>query len=160
MKEKRLIKKYQNRRLYDTQTSCYITLDEVKELVKKYVDFEIIEEKTGVDITNHILLQIISDLEDRQSPIFTTDILKNIICFYDCSIQKQVSLFLEDVISLISQQQKQAYQQMQKMFPYPSKMEFDKLSHAQLAWWQTAVEKFFRSVYRFYGFSHNKEKND
>ena len=83
----RLIKKYPNRRLYDTKTSTYITLADVKELVLKQESFHVVDAKSSEDLTRSILLQIILEEEAGGSPMFTAPVLANIIRFYGHSMQ-------------------------------------------------------------------------
>lgn len=75
----RIIKKYQNRKLYDTQDSCYITLDEIAKLIKKGEDVTVIDNKTKNDVTSIILTQILVDQEKSQKSILPLSMLKNII---------------------------------------------------------------------------------
>ena len=77
----RLIKKYPNRRLYDTQTSSYITLADVKELVLEHGSFQVVDAKSGEDLTRNILLQIILEEEAGGAPMFTSDLLSQMIRF-------------------------------------------------------------------------------
>ena len=95
MEEPRIIKKYPNRRLYDTEISRYITLDEVKELVIGRTAFKVIDDRTAEDMTNHVLIQILAQEENGSSPLFTTEILKSLICFYGNPLQKAMSQILE-----------------------------------------------------------------
>ena len=83
----RVLKKYPNRRLYDTATSSYITLAQVKELVMQAEPFVVRDAKTGEDLTRSILLQIILEEEAGGSPIFTEAVLRNIIRFYGHAMQ-------------------------------------------------------------------------
>jgi polyhydroxyalkanoate synthesis repressor PhaR len=99
----RIIKKYANRRLYDTQTCRYITLEEVKQIVLTHTPFKVIDVKNKQDVTKNILLQIICELELMSSPIFTTQILKTLICFYDNPLQAQISSFLEKNLLFLNQ---------------------------------------------------------
>jgi polyhydroxyalkanoate synthesis repressor PhaR len=104
MEKTRIIKKYPNRRLYDMETSKYTTLDEIKQLVLTQVMFRVIETGTEEDVTNYILLQIINENETGKTPIFTTEILKNIICFYGNPLQNMMSDFLENCFSAVTEQ--------------------------------------------------------
>ncbi|MBF0455763.1 MAG: polyhydroxyalkanoate synthesis repressor PhaR [Magnetococcales bacterium] len=85
----RIIRKYSNRRLYDTEKSTYVTLEGIRKLVLKEVPFKVVDKRTNEDITRNILLQIISEQEEMGSPIFTTDVLNRIIRFYGNSLQSQ-----------------------------------------------------------------------
>ncbi|MBF0429431.1 MAG: polyhydroxyalkanoate synthesis regulator DNA-binding domain-containing protein, partial [Magnetococcales bacterium] len=69
----RIIKKYANRRLYDTEQSAYITLDGVRDLVTNRIPFQVVDNRTGADLTRLILLQIISEQEDKGHPVFDSN---------------------------------------------------------------------------------------
>jgi polyhydroxyalkanoate synthesis repressor PhaR len=94
-KSQRVIKKYPNRRLYDTDTSTYITLAEIKQLVMDSEVFSVVDAKSGDDITRSILLQIILEEEANGSPMFTTPVLSNIIRFYGHAMQGLMGGYLE-----------------------------------------------------------------
>ena len=91
----RVIKKYPNRRLYDTETSTYITLAEVKDLVMSGEAFVVRDAKTNDDLTRSILLQIILEEESGGAPMFTEAVLANIIRFYGHAMQGFVGNYLE-----------------------------------------------------------------
>lgn len=91
----RVIKKYPNRRLYDTDTSAYITLTEVKNLVMESADFVVRDAKTNEDLTRSILLQIILEEEAGGAPMFTEAVLANIIRFYGNAMQSFMGSYLE-----------------------------------------------------------------
>ena len=91
----RIIKKYPNRRLYDTDTSSYITLTEIKQLVMDSEPFVVRDAKTGDDLTRSILLQIILEEEAHGSPMFTAPVLSNIIRFYGHTMQGMMGGYLE-----------------------------------------------------------------
>lgn len=100
MSDIRIIKKYPNRRLYDTEISCYITLQEIKELVMSYIDFKVIDAKTKEDLTRCTLMQLIAEEETNGNPILTADILKEFVRFYGDSMQAMMSRFLEHSVKL------------------------------------------------------------
>jgi polyhydroxyalkanoate synthesis repressor PhaR len=91
----RLIKKYPNRRLYDTQTSAYITLSDVKELVLSRVSFKAVDAKTGENLTRSTLLQIIAEEEMSGVPLFSTELLSQMIRFYGHPTQAILGKYLE-----------------------------------------------------------------
>lgn len=91
----RIIKKYPNRRLYDTDTSTYITLADVKQLVMDTADFVVRDAKTGEDLTRSIMLQIILEEETGGAPMFTEAVLGNIIRFYGNAMQSFMGSYLE-----------------------------------------------------------------
>src|SRR3954465_2239408 len=91
----RLIKKYPNRRLYDTQTSSYITLADVKQLVLDNEQFTVVDAKTDEDLTRSILLQIILEEESNGSPMFSSNALSQIIRYYGHAMQGMMGSYLE-----------------------------------------------------------------
>lgn len=91
----RTIKKYPNRRLYDTQTSSYVTLAEIKKLVMTASPLVVLDAKTGQDLTRSILLQIILEEESAGAPMFSEAVLCNIIRFYGHAMQGHMGTYLE-----------------------------------------------------------------
>ena len=91
----RIIKKYPNRRLYDTDTSTYITLIEIKQLVMDSEPFVVLDAKTGEDLSRSILLQIILEEEANGTPMFTAPVLSNVIRFYGHTMQGFMGGYLE-----------------------------------------------------------------
>ena len=91
----RVIKKYPNRRLYDTETSTYITLTDVRQLVMDSAHFVVVDAKTSDDLTRSILLQIILEEESGGAPMFTEAVLANIIRFYGNAMQSFMGAYLE-----------------------------------------------------------------
>jgi polyhydroxyalkanoate synthesis repressor PhaR len=120
----RIIKKYPNRRLYDTETSTYITLAEVKELVLQYKDFRVQDAKTGDDLTRAILLQIILEEESGGVPMFSTDMLANIIRYYGHAMQGLMGSYLERSIHTFHEAQKRFQETSQSLYGELPKMPF------------------------------------
>jgi len=116
MSAPRIIKKYPNRRLYDTETSTYITLTEVKELVLQYKDFQVQDAKTGHDLTRAILLQIILEEESGGVPMFSTDMLSNIIRYYGHAMQGLMGSYLERSIFAFHEAQKRFQSQASTLY--------------------------------------------
>src|ERR1700690_435728 len=112
----RLIKKYPNRRLYDTRTSSYITLADVKELVLKHEQFQVVDAKSSEDLTRSILLQIILEEEAGGMPMFTSDLLSQLIRFYGNAMQGMVGNYLEKNMQTFVQVQKQLQEQSRTMY--------------------------------------------
>jgi polyhydroxyalkanoate synthesis repressor PhaR len=113
----RLIKKYPNRRLYDTETSTYITLTDVKQLVLDQEDFKVIDAKSNEDLTRAILLQIILDEESGGLPMFSSSMLSQIIRFYGHAMQGMMGTYLEkniqafiDIQAKLADQSKNLYE--------------------------------------------------
>ncbi len=113
----RVIKKYPNRRLYDTETSTYITLAEVKELVMARESFVVRDAKTGDDLTRSILLQIILEEEAGGAPMFTEELLANIIRFYGHTMQGFMGSYLERNIQAFVEMQARLAEQAKGLSP-------------------------------------------
>ena len=107
MPQLRVIKKYPNRRLYDTEISSYVTLEDVRQLIVDGEAFEVRDARTGADLTRSVLLQILAEHEDIGQPIFSTQLLTTVIRFYGDSLQGIVGSYLEKSIQLFSDQQSQ-----------------------------------------------------
>lgn len=113
----RVIKKYPNRRLYDTNTSTYITLAEVKQLVMAHENLVVRDAKTGEDITRSILLQIILEEEAGGAPMFSEAVLANIIRFYGHAMQGFMGSYLEKNVQMFTDMQARLAEQSQGMTP-------------------------------------------
>jgi polyhydroxyalkanoate synthesis repressor PhaR len=105
--EPRIIKKYPNRRLYDTEKSTYVTLQEIKELVLEEILFVVIDKKSGDDITRSILLQIIFDQESETNPLFSNDNLERFIRYYGAGQHSGFSEFIGQSLSFFQDQQRE-----------------------------------------------------
>jgi polyhydroxyalkanoate synthesis repressor PhaR len=112
----RLIKKYPNRRLYDTQTSSYITLADVKELVLEHGSFQVVDAKSGEDLTRNILLQIILEEEAGGAPMFTSDLLSQMIRFYGNAMQGMMGKYLESNIKAFTDMQAKLQEQVRSVY--------------------------------------------
>jgi polyhydroxyalkanoate synthesis repressor PhaR len=100
-----VIKKYANRRLYDTETSAYITLEDLCDRVKKGTDFIVVDAKTGQDLTRQVLTQIIFEQETKGSQILPTDFLRSVIRFYDGQMQGVLQQYLNASMKTFSSNQ-------------------------------------------------------
>ena len=112
----RLIKKYPNRRLYDTKTSSYITLADVKQMVLKQEEFQVVDAKSGDDLTRQILLQIILEEESGGMPLFSSDLLSQLIRSYGNAMQGMMGSYLERNIKAFQDIQKALQDQSQRMY--------------------------------------------
>lgn len=113
----RVIKKYPNRRLYDTDTSAYITLTEVKRLVMKSESFKVVDVKTNDDLTRSILLQIILEEEAGGAPMFTEAVLGNIIRTYGNAMQGFMGSYLEKNVQVFTDMQSKMKEQAKDLSP-------------------------------------------
>lgn len=97
----RTIRKYPNRRLYDVANDGYITLADVKQLVLKNVDFEVVDARSGADITRSILLQIILEEESGATPMFSAEMLAQIVRFHGAAQQTMVGAYMEENVNTL-----------------------------------------------------------
>ena len=107
MSEPRVIKKYPNRRLYDTVESRYITLGDIRRLVVERINFVVIDKKTQADITRSILLQVIAEQEHAGEPVMSRDFLSQVIRTYGGQMQNVVGSYLEQSLKLFNSQQRE-----------------------------------------------------
>jgi polyhydroxyalkanoate synthesis repressor PhaR len=140
----RSIKKYANRRLYDTQSSCYITLDDLKELIVSGVSIEVQEAKTQKDISREVLLQLVAEQESLGRPILNEAILIALIRFYDHPMQKLASNYLETALGLLQDQRAQLSEQMQGLMESPADL-VSQLTRQNLEW-LTSLQKTLMSA--------------
>ena len=114
--QSRLIKKYPNRRLYDTRTSTYITLADVKELVLAHEPFQVVDAKSGDDLTRAILLQIILEEEAGGAPMFSSDLLSQMIRFYGNAMQGMMGNYIENNIKSFTEVQAKLKEQAKSLY--------------------------------------------
>jgi len=127
MTEERLIKKYANRRLYDASQSKHITLDDIRNLIIRGEKIKVVEDKTGEDITRHILLQVIAEQEQFGRPILSTQVLESLIRFYGNALQGFLSAYLEKSVETFMRQQETLQAQLSKLMsntPFGTMAEF------------------------------------
>ena len=141
MSKVRIIKKYPNRRLYDTEISSYITIDEVRQLVVDNETFEVRDAKTGDDLTRSVLLQIISEHEERGSPLFTTQLLSQLIRFYGDSLQGFMGSYLERSLQAFVEQQQTFRQQMDSMLGQTPWTVLNEMTERNMEVWKTMQSK-------------------
>jgi polyhydroxyalkanoate synthesis repressor PhaR len=111
----RIIKKYPNRRLYDTESSRYITIAEVRELVLDAIPFVVVEKKSGKDITRSVLLQIILEQELDSNPLFSNENLERFICYYGTGMHGGFSEFIAQGMNYFQDQQREFAKAMEGM---------------------------------------------
>lgn len=115
MTEPRIIKKYPNRRLYDTTVSSYITLEDIRQLVLADEPFEVRDARSGNDLTRTVLLQIIAEHEEHGQPMLSTRLLSQIIRFYGDSMQGFMGPYLENSLQTFLDQQQKFRSQLDNM---------------------------------------------
>jgi polyhydroxyalkanoate synthesis repressor PhaR len=136
MANERLIKKYPNRRLYDTAESRYITLDEVRQMVLQEVSFKVIDRQSNEDITRNILLQIIMEQESGGEPLFSADVLSRFIRNYGEAAQSGFAEYLDTSLRFFAEQQKTVHQQMGKVLEGTPMDYWMKLGEQNMQAWQ------------------------
>ena len=146
MAQVRVIKKYPNRRLYDTEISSYITLEEVRQLVVDGEEFEVRDAKSGEDLTRSVLLQIIAEHEERGQPMFTTQLLSQIIRFYGDSLQGFMGSYLERSLQVFLDQQQQFRSQLNTVLGQTPWSMLNDMTERDLDMWKTLQQGFLNAA--------------
>lgn len=136
MSAPRVIKKYPNRRLYDTRISSYITIEDVRQLIVEGEEFEVRDAKTGDDLTRQVLLQIIAEHEQDGEPMLSTQLLSQIIRFYGDSLQGFMGSYLERSMQMFLEQQQQFRQQMSGLIGQAPWTMLNQLTERNLELWK------------------------
>ena len=139
MSEIRVIKKYPNRRLYDTVESRYITLDDVRRLVLDGVEFSVVDKRSQQDITRPVLLQVIAELEQRSGTVLRQDFLAQLIRSHDAGLEGVLSMYLEQSLRLFLNE---------KPPSSDSAAAASQLAHQSHQRWHSAQEEIFRTLIR------------
>lgn len=147
MSEIRVIKKYPNRRLYDTKISKYITLEDVRHLVLDGAEFCVKDVKSSEDLTRAILLQIISEQEHGGEPMFSIDMLTHIIRFYGDSMQGVASEYLHQSLEMFVQQQEEFQKNLSDAVTSNPINAMTEMTERNLKLWREVQNSFFSSVY-------------
>ena len=150
MNDVRIIKKYPNRRLYDTKVSRYITLEEVRQLVLNNIKFRVEDKRTHEDITRTILLQVIADQEEGGNPIFSSELLTHIIRFYGDPMQPSISRYLELSIQLFMQQHQNFAEQLRDMLGQAQHpvQRLKEIAERQVPIWRSVRKEFLKNLSR------------
>ncbi len=136
MPAERLIKKYPNRRLYDTTESRYITLDEVRQMVLQEIAFKVVDRQSNEDITRNILLQIIMEQESGGEPLFSADVLSRFIRNYGEAAHNGFSEYLDNSLRFFTEQQKALQEQVGKALEGTPMDYWVKLGEQNMKLWQ------------------------
>lgn len=137
--EKIKIKKYANRRLYNTATSSYVTLDHLSQMVKDGIDFVVHDAKTGEDITRAVLTHIIVEEEGKGQNLLPISFLRQLISFYGDSLQAVVPRYLEMSMEALARNQEQLRETFGHMFPFPG---MEEVSKQNMAMFEQAMRMF------------------
>jgi polyhydroxyalkanoate synthesis repressor PhaR len=141
----RLIRKYANRRLYDTEASRYITLEDLKALILSGEDVHVREAKTKTDVTREVLLQLVAEQEHLGAPILNETILTGLIRFYGHPMQNMASRYLEMALEQLLRQRLQLAEQMKAVMQNPVDI-LGNLASQNLEWVNQLRESFLQSM--------------
>ena len=134
-----IIKKYANRRLYDTSTSSYVTLDHLSDLVRREIDFEVVDAKTGEDLTRQVLTQIIFEKENKGEGALPVNFLRKLIGFYGAGSQKLLPAWLEMSMNSFAESQDRWKSAMGSANPFTM---FEKQARANMEMFENAMRMF------------------
>ena len=138
-----VIKKYANRRLYNTATSAYVTLDHLSQMVKEKIDFVVYDAKTGEDITRPVLTQIIFEEESKGGQtLLPIPFLRQLISFYGDSLQGVVPQYLEMSMTQFARNQEQMRRYMQNAFGFNPFQQFESMGKQNMAMFENAMRMF------------------
>jgi polyhydroxyalkanoate synthesis repressor PhaR len=142
MNESRVIKKYPNRRLYDTAESRYITLADVRKLVVERIDFVVIDKKSQEDITRCILLQVIAELEQAAEPLMSRDFLSQIIRSHEAHAHDMIGSYLEQSFKLFVSHQREGRERSKSDGDQPA----GGLAQKNYQRWRSVQEEIYRTL--------------
>jgi polyhydroxyalkanoate synthesis repressor PhaR len=142
----RIIKKYPNRRLYDTEISSYVTVEDVRQLVVDGENFEVRDAKSGEDITRSVLLQIISEHEEHGQPIFSTQLLSQIIRCYGDALQGFMGTYLERSMQTFLEQSQTFRSQLDSLIGKSPWAMLNDLSERNIELWKSMQEGFLTAA--------------
>ena len=145
MLNERVIKKYANRRLYDSTGSRHVTLDDIRKMIVSGEKVKIVDDKSGEDLTRAVLLQVISEQEQFGTPVLSTELLEGIIRFYGNPVQEMLTRYLEQSVGTITRQQQAMRAEMTKVMenPMAPMAEFTRQNMEQWAKMQASVLSAF-----------------
>ncbi len=132
-----IIKKYANRRLYDTEISNYVTLSDLCQMVKKNVDFIVVDARTGEDLTRMVLTQIIFEEESKGDNILPINFLRQVIGFYDNGLRGALSQYLEVTMEMFNKNQDNLRSYTTPVAPFRA---FEEAAKQNLAFFESAMK--------------------
>jgi polyhydroxyalkanoate synthesis repressor PhaR len=150
----RTIKKYPNRRLYDTEESRYITLSDIRDLVIRKIEFAVIDKKSGDDITRSILLQVISEQEQHGDAVMSRDFLSQVIRSYGKVMPGFMAKYLEQSMKLFMTQQQNIRGQVKKVVGVDPIVAVADIAQKNFSRWKSLQDEVFR---RFTGVGRDSD---
>ncbi len=160
MSHKRIIKKYANRRLYDTEESRYVTLKDIKNIIATGTNVTILDDTNGQDITRALLLQIVSEQELGGTPLLNEAVLNQLIRFYGHPMQDMMSGFIANSIKTFIAQQEAMQEQMQQFIESSPFGSFQDIATKNMQAMSEMQRQFFRTSNRPEGASDKKSEDD
>lgn len=155
MSKVRTIKKYSNRRLYDTEESSYVTLSEVRQLIIDGTEIQVVDVVSGEDITRQILIQIISEQETGGQPMFTEELLTKMIRFYGGAFQSVFTDYLGKTVEMLNNQQQAYHQQWRDMLNADSMASVSEMTQQNMERWN----EMQRELLQLYGLPQRHDKD-
>ncbi len=149
----RTIKKYSNRRLYDTTNSCFVTLSEVRKMVLDYEDIVVLDAENGDDITRNILLHILSEQELGGQPMFSTDLLIQLIRISGGAFQNVFTDYMEKAMKMVADQQQAHQREVAAMMNSELMSKMSDMAMQNIKVWSEAQQEFLKG----YGFKPPKD---
>jgi polyhydroxyalkanoate synthesis repressor PhaR len=119
MSNERLIKKYANRRLYDSTESRHVTLEDIRKMIVSGAKVKVIDDKSGEDLTRAVLLQVIAEQDQYGTPVLSTELLEAIIRFYGNPVQEMLTKYMEQSVGTLVRQQETMRAEMSKALAGP-----------------------------------------
>jgi polyhydroxyalkanoate synthesis repressor PhaR len=144
--EPRIIKKYPNRRLYDTELSKYVTLVDLRKLIHDEVEFKVMDSRSGEDITRSILIQIITEQEAGDEALFSTDMLTDIIRYYDAAVHDVFHSYLDQSMRAFTEQQQFIQESMEGLVGTRAVKDMADLAQHNVELWMDMQKGFLKAA--------------
>jgi polyhydroxyalkanoate synthesis repressor PhaR len=158
--KQRVIKKYANRRLYDTEESRYVALEDIRQLVMDGRHFRIVDAQGGEDITRSILLQIIVEQEEKGQPILSTRLLEQLIRYYGDNLQAFVGAYLEKSMDFFIKEQAVLQDQMESLLQAAPSSVWREMAERNLSLWRDMQQDLLRTFIAPPGTAVRKDDNE
>jgi len=143
--KERVIKKYANRRLYDTEESRYVALEDIRQLVTDGRPIRVVDAQGGTDITRGILLQIIAEQEEKGQPILSQRLLEQLIRYYGDNLQAFVGAYLEKSMDFFIKQQQVLQDQMKSLLQAAPSSVWTEMAERNLSVWRDMQQELLKS---------------
>jgi polyhydroxyalkanoate synthesis repressor PhaR len=158
--EPRVIKKYPNRRLYDTAESRYITLADIRKLVIERIDFIVVDKKSQEDITRSILLQVIAEQEEKAEPAMSRDFLAQVIRSYGGALPGVMSSYLEQSMKLFSSQQREVRDRVKAVVGVDPVETVTHIAQKNYQRWRAVQDEIYKTIVNATGAGKSRDGDD